>query len=180
VDEKTWQIVLSGIGGQGLILAGVMLAKAGVLEDKNALQTQTYGIQTRGGFSQAEVIISEGMIYFPKCDQPNLVLALSQAGYDRYRGKLSEQCIVLYDQDVVKAANRDKDIGYPFQAKAVELGNEKVINSLALGAVLRMCPAISTDTMAKVMADELPPKVVALNIRAMELGYAEFSKRFNE
>ena len=180
MEEKTWQIVLSGIGGQGLILAGVMLARAGVLEAKHALQTQTYGIQTRGGFSQAEVIISEGMIYFPKCDQPDLVLALSQAGYDRYRGKLSEQCIVLYDQDVVKTAKRAMDIGYPFQAKAVELGNEKVVNSLALGAILRLCPVVSTDTLAKVLAEELPPKAVALNIRAMEFGYAEFSKPLNE
>ncbi|GAB6174829.1 2-oxoacid:ferredoxin oxidoreductase subunit gamma [Paradesulfitobacterium aromaticivorans] len=173
MGAKQWQIVLGGTGGQGLILGGVSLAKAAVAEGKNAVQTQTYGIQTRGGYSQAEVVISEGTVYFPKCDNPDLVLALSQAAYDRYKNKISADCIVLYDSDAVTSKGRAQDLGYPFQAKAIDLGNEKVINSLALGAVLKLCPVVSKESMAKVLEGALPAKALNLNLRAMELGYSE-------
>lgn len=173
MGAEQWQIVLGGTGGQGLILGGVSLAKAAVAEGKNAVQTQTYGIQTRGGYSQAEVVISDGTVYFPKCDTPDLVLALSQAAYDRYKSKISADCIVLYDRDAVTGAGRAKDIGYPFQAKAIDLGNEKVINSLALGAVIKLCPVVSKESMAKVLEGALPAKALSLNLRALELGYSE-------
>ena len=173
MGAKQWQIVLGGTGGQGLILGGVSLANAAVAEGKNAVQTQTYGIQTRGGYSQAEVVISEGTVYFPKCDNPDLVLALSQAAYDRYQRKISDDCIVLYDSDAVASKGRAKDLGYPFQAKALDLGNEKVINSLALGAVVKLCPVVSKESMAKVLEGALPAKALNLNLRALELGYGE-------
>lgn len=174
--KKVWQLVLAGTGGQGLILAGVTLAKAAVLEQKNAVQTQSYGIQTRGGFSQAEVVIGDETIHFPKCDNPDLVLALSQDAYERYRHKVSDECIILYDEDVVQSDQRNKDIGYPFSAKAVDLGNEKVINSLALGGVLKLFPVVGKENLAKVLETELPAKALALNLQAFALGYAEIHR----
>ncbi|OLN32640.1 2-oxoacid:acceptor oxidoreductase family protein [Desulfosporosinus metallidurans] len=173
--EKTWQIVLAGTGGQGLVLGGVTLAKAAVLEGKNAVQTQTYGIQSRGGYSQSEVIISDEDIYFPKCDRPDLVLALSQQGYDRYRGIVSDECIILYDQDTVKNNNRLHDIGYPFSAKIMDLGNEKAINSLFLGSVLKLCPVVAKKSLAKVLENSLPAKILVVNLKALDLGYEEIS-----
>ncbi|HBW34790.1 2-oxoacid:acceptor oxidoreductase family protein [Desulfosporosinus sp. BICA1-9] len=170
---KTWQIVLAGTGGQGLILGGVTLAKTAVLEGKNAVQTQTYGIQSRGGYSQSEVIISGEDIYFPKCDQPDLVLALSQGGYDRYSNIVSNECLILYDQDVVKSSHRVHDVGYPFSAKAIDLGNPKTINSLFLGSVLKLCPVVSKESLTKVLEDSLPGKILAINLKALELGYKE-------
>lgn len=174
MTKKVSQLVLAGTGGQGLILAGVTLAKTAVLEQKNAVQTQSYGIQSRGGYSQAEVVIGTEQIYFPKCDNPDLVLALSQDAYNRYRSKVSDDCIILYDQDAVKSDNRSKDIGYPFSAKAIDLGNEKVINSLALGSILKLCPVVTKEKLAKVLETELPAKALALNVQALELGYNEF------
>lgn len=171
--DKQWQIVLGGTGGQGLIIAGVTLAKAAVMEGKNAVQTQTYGIQTRGGYSQAEVVISDGPIYFPKCDDPDLVLALSQAAYDRYKSKVSGQCIILYDADAVKSTGRRRDIAYPFTAKALKLGNERVINSLALGAILKCYPIVSKEMLAAELKNELPAGVLPLNLEAMEQGYGD-------
>lgn len=174
--KKTWQLVLAGTGGQGLILAGVTLAKTAVLEQKNGVQTQSYGIQTRGGYSQAEVVICDETIYFPKCDNPDLVLALSQDAYERYRHKVSNDCIILYDDDAVKSDKRTNDIGYPFSARAIDLGNEKVINSLALGGVLKLCPVVAKENLAKVLETEVPAKAVALNLQALEAGYEEIQK----
>ena len=170
---KTWQIVLAGAGGQGLILGGVTLAKAAVLEGKNAVQTQTYGIQSRGGYSQSEVVISDEDIFFPKCDRPDLVLALSQGGYDRYRNIVSDECIILYDKDVVKSSNRVHDLGYPFSAKAIDIGNAKAINSLFLGSVLKLCPVVSKESLVKVLEDSLPAKILTVNLKAVNLGYEE-------
>lgn len=175
MGEKIWQIVLAGTGGQGLIVGGVSLAKAAILEGKNAVQTQTYGIQSRGGYSHAEVIIHQGEIYFPKCDQPDLVLALSQAAYDRFKDKVSEECIILFDQDAVKSIGRKKDLGYPFAAKVIDLGNEKAINSLFLGSVARICPAVTKASLAKVLGDTLPVKALDLNLKALDLGYEEIA-----
>jgi len=170
---KTWQIVLAGTGGQGLILGGVTLAKTAVLEGKNAVQTQTYGIQSRGGYSQSEVVISDEEVLFPKCDRPDLVLALSQQGYDRYWGNVSDECIILYDQNVVKSKNRLHDIGYPFSIKIMDLGNQKAINSLFLGSVLKLCPVVAKESLAKVLENSLPAKILAVNIKALDLGYED-------
>lgn len=176
MTKKTWQVVLAGTGGQGLVLGGIMLAKVAVFEEKNVVQTQTYGIQNRGGYSHAEVLISEGTIYFPKCDNPDLVLALGQEGFERFRNKVSKNCIILYDQDLVTVDDRENFLGYPFKRKAIELGDEKVINSLALGAILKICPAVSKENMAKVLQVELPEKVFNLNLKAFELGFEEIDR----
>ncbi|HBV88742.1 MAG TPA: 2-oxoacid:ferredoxin oxidoreductase subunit gamma [Desulfosporosinus sp.] len=170
---KTWQIVLAGTGGQGLILGGVTLAKAAVLEGKNAVQTQTYGIQSRGGYSQSEVVISEEDVYFPKCDRPDLVLALSQQGYERYRTIVADECIILYDQDVVKNTKRSHDVGYPFSTRVMDIGNVKAINSLFLGSVLKLCPVVSIESLTKVLEDSLPAKILAINLKALNIGYEE-------
>ena len=174
---KTWQIVLAGTGGQGLIFAGVTLAKAAVLEKKNAVQTQSYGIQSRGGYSQAEIVISENPIYFPKCDKPDLVLALSQAAYDRYAGKVSKECVILYDEDCVKTLNRPGDLGFPFTAKALDLGSDKVINILALGGVIKLCPVAGKESIAQIIAGELAEKALALNLEALAIGFGAIGVR---
>lgn len=167
---KKWQVILAGTGGQGLVLAGVILAEAAILEEKQAVQTQTYGIQTRGGFSQAEVIIGKEPIYYPKCDAPDLVLALSQEAYDRYWKRVSQETIILYDQDQI-TAQREQDLGFPFEATAIDLGNERVINALALGAIIKKCPVVDKKSIASVFRERLPERIIPLNLEALDLGY---------
>lgn len=169
---KPWEIVLAGTGGQGLILAGVVLARAAVQEGKNVVQTQSYGNQSRGGYSAAEVLISEEEIYFPECDSPNLVLALSQVAYERYRAKVSENCLILIDKDSVQGGSRLNDVYFPFTAMAIELGNERVINSLALGALIKLCPVVAKESVLAELEKELPSNVIAINHKAFDKGYA--------
>ena len=78
------QIVLTGTGGQGLILAGIILAEAAVLDGKQAIQTQSYGPEARGGASRAEVIISDEAIDYPKVQKADTLLAMSQEAFDKY------------------------------------------------------------------------------------------------
>ena len=75
---KRWEIRLSGTGGQGLILAGIILAEAAIIDGFNAVQSQSYGPEARGGASKAEVIISDEEINYPKIGNAGILLAMSQ------------------------------------------------------------------------------------------------------
>jgi len=96
------EIRLSGTGGQGLILAGVILAEAAAIYDKkNAVQTQSYGPEARGGASKSEVIISDGEILYPKTTRLDYLLALNQESCDRYAKDLKEDGLLLVDKDCI-------------------------------------------------------------------------------
>ena len=89
------EIRLSGSGGQGLILAGIILAEAAIIDGKNAVQTQSYGPEARGGASKAEVIISTEKIDFPKVRECDIFLSLTQKSFDQYSKGLKKDGIMI-------------------------------------------------------------------------------------
>src|SRR5665647_501001 len=96
------QIVLTGTGGQGLILAGIILAEAAVLDGKQAIQTQSYGPEARGGASRAEVIISDEPIDYPKVQKADTLLAMSQEAFNKYGGSIGAEGILVVDTTFVR------------------------------------------------------------------------------
>ena len=105
---KRYEVRLSGEGGQGLILAGVILAEAAAIYDnKNAIQTQSYGPEARGGACKSEVIISEDEIDYPKATRIDLLLALTQEACDRYAGELKQEGILVADSFAVERIPKD-------------------------------------------------------------------------
>jgi len=90
---------LSGSGGQGLLLAGIVLAEAAIQDGKNAVQTQSYGPEARGGSSKAEVVISDGDIDYPKATAPDFLLALTTDAYRSY-GLSMKKGIIITDSTV--------------------------------------------------------------------------------
>jgi len=168
--KKKWQIVLAGEGGQGMIVAGVALAEAAaVFEGKNATQAQSYGIASRGGFSSAEVVINEGEIFYPKAEEPDFVLALTQDAYNRFYNWVSPECLIVYDSDRVTSKRGANDLGYPLSVTSVRLGSEKLINSLSLGLVLKHTRCVKPESLEKALAKQLPEKAMGANVKA--LGY---------
>ena len=102
---ERYEIRLSGAGGQGLILAGVILAEAAaIFDDRYAVQSQSYGPEARGGASKSEVIIGSEPISYPKATRPNLLLALNQESFDKYISDISPDGIVIVDSDFVRDA----------------------------------------------------------------------------
>ena len=91
------ELRLSGTGGQGLILAGIILAEAALLDGKLAIQSQSYGPEARGGSSKSEVIISEDAIHFPKVTKPDLLLAMSQEAANKYSHDLTKDSVMITD-----------------------------------------------------------------------------------
>jgi len=168
--KKTWQIVMAGDGGQGLIVGGRILAQAAILEGKNVLQTQSYGIAARGGYSEAQVIISDGEIYNPKCETPDLVLALTQTAYDRYCEQVDENCLIIYEEDAVTPRRGKNEVGYPFKDTCLDIGSLKVINSLFLGVILKNAPIVSKESMVNSIKEALPSKLHEINLKAFNVG----------
>ena len=127
----------------------------------NVVQTQSYGISARGGYSEAQVIISSGRIHHPQCDDPDLVLALTQEAYDRYKDKVREECLL----DAVSVSGT-KGIGFPFAETCLDIGDKRVINVLFLGIVLQNMPVVSQESLLQSIKESLPPKIHEINMKA--------------
>ncbi len=167
---KSWQVVLAGEGGQGLILAGRILSEAAIMDGNNVSLTSSYGIAARGGYSEAQVVISEQEIYYPKCASPDLVLALTQQAYDRYAEKVSDDCLIVYDSKDVSNTKGKNEVGFDFKEALLTLGNLKVINSLFLGVILKNRGIVSRESMVEALKKNMPPKIQDINLKAFNYG----------
>jgi 2-oxoglutarate ferredoxin oxidoreductase subunit gamma len=171
------QIVLSGVGGQGLVSMGEILGQAAtVFEGKKATLTAAYGSETRGTFTKSDVIISDEEIYYPNIEVPDIILCLAQVAYDRYVDKFTDDTLVFYDVDMVKKAEGAKGvhIGFPFREISIEMGNMNVANSIAMGAIIQKTGVLKKDSVLSAFAERFSgkQKVLELNVKALEKGIA--------
>jgi len=166
------EIRLSGSGGQGLILCGIILAEAAIMDGLNAVQSQSYGPEARGGASKAEVIISDADIHYPKVRKPDIFIALTQKAYDKYVDTIEEDGIIIIDRSV-KTSNAKGDSEYKLPildtAKDV-VGKAMVANIVALGAINSIAKLISDETLEKAVLNRVPPGTEELNRKALEEG----------
>lgn len=170
------EVILAGSGGQGLILGGVMLGEAAMLEGKNVVQTQTYGIATRGGFSKSEVIISDDEIIFQQVEKPNVILCLTQESMDLYKD--TPDALILYDSDLIEAQNGNQFHGHPFTKMAIDLGHSGTLNVIALGLISKLLGIVNLESLEAVINKRFGNKS-ALNLKALQLG-AELAEREKE
>lgn len=165
--KKTYELIFAGTGGQGLVTSGIMVAKAGILDGKNALQTQSYGVAQRGGFSSAEVIISEDEILFQEVLHPDIIIALNDSVISRYK---DVKVPVLYDSSMMQDCSSMGWIGMPFHAKSLELGSPKMANIIAIGALIGMVSVVSIESMEQIIRSRFKPAVAEMNIKAIHVG----------
>lgn len=172
--KDTIEIRLSGSGGQGLLLAGVILAEAAILDSKNAIQTQSYGPEARGGASKAEVIISTDEIDFPKVTVPNLVLALTQIASDKYSSTVSESGILIVDDKIVlpEGLKADTIVSLPIIKTATDdIGRAIVSNIIAIGIITELTKVVSKKSVESAILARVPKGTEDLNKKALEAGY---------
>ncbi len=171
-----FEIRLSGSGGQGVILAGVILAEAAALwDDKNAVQSQSYGPEARGGASRSEVIISEGEIDNPKAEEMDALLALTQEACEKYIGDLKSGGTVIVDADMVGPvpAGQYNVIRLPICSAASEqLGRAQVANIVSLGALVELTGAVSKEALVQAVVSRVPKGTEDINRKALEAGYS--------
>ncbi len=179
--KETWQVVLAGEGGQGLIVAGILLAEAAsIYEEKNATQTQSYGIATRGGFTKSEVVISPQEIIYPGVEEPDIVLALTPEAYEIYAETLAPEAFLIYDDGLVDAGAMKKSkarvYGFPFTSTARELGRVGVANLVALGAIATLTGVVGFESVEKSIRNRFSGSAAELNLKACHRG-AELAQR---
>lgn len=172
--NKSYEIRLSGSGGQGLILAGIILARAAVIDKHKVTQTQSYGPESRGGYSRADVIISDREIYFPEATNFNCLLALTQEACDKYLFDLRDTGILIIDTTFVKnlALAADNTYELPFTDIAQEhLGSSISTNVLSLSFLVKVTGIVSEKALETSLRESVKPAFVDLNIKAMKLGF---------
>lgn len=168
------EIRLSGSGGQGVILASIILADAAIEEGMNAIQTQSYGPEARGGASKAEVIISRDEIKFPKVSDCEILLSLTQKSYDKYVDSLNKDGILIADESV----NVNMDEPYKIYKLPIldtaqnKLGTHLVANIVSVGVIYALIgeDVISKPAMINSISNRVPPVTVDKNITAFEEG----------
>lgn len=173
--SNQFELRLSGAGGQGLLLAGIVLAEAAILDDKHAIQTQSYGPEARGGASKSEVIISDDLIHYPKVRIPDLFLALTQESADTYLKESESNGIIIMDEKVEINDNIKYEKLYSapiLKTASKKVGKSIVANIVALGMIVEATNIVSKESILKAVLRRVPKGTEELNKLALESGYA--------
>jgi 2-oxoglutarate ferredoxin oxidoreductase subunit gamma len=172
---ERYELRLSGEGGQGLVLAGKILAEAAAIyDDKNATQSQSYGPEARGGASKSEVIVADGAIDYPKAERLDLLLALTQEAFDKYHGDLRPGGWLVIDAEAVTRlpdVSKWKLVPVPFEKLARErVGKSIVANIVAIGVIVRLSRVVTEQAAEQAILARVPPGTEDLNRKAFQLG----------
>lgn len=170
-----YELRFSGAGGQGLITAGIIMAKAASIhEGKQAVQSQSYGPEARGGAAKSEVIISEEAIDYPKVTKCDALLAMTQQACDKYCSDIKNGGILLIDSDLVKTppSGNFRTFSIPILNIAkVDVGRVITANMVALGAMVAITGVISRDNAEKAVVSSMSEPFVELNRKAFNRGF---------
>lgn len=167
------EIRLSGSGGQGLILGGIILAEAALNDGKNAVQSQSYGPEARGGASKAEVIISDDEINYPKVRDCDILLSLTQIACDKYIETLKENGVLIIDDSVeVPQRNDIKVYCLPILRTAAEkVGKPMVANIVALAVINAITKVTTNESLQKAVLKRVPRGTEEVNVNALTEGF---------
>ena len=177
------EIRLSGSGGQGLITAGIILARAAIYEKYLVTQTQSYGPESRGGASRADVIISNTEFYYPEATQFNILLVLNQKSCDEYSDALIEKGILIADSGIVKNIPMlDASIyEVPFtDICQKELGTILPTNIMSLAYMVKVTGIVSDSSLKKAVKETVRKRFFELNSKAIKLGFTLADKHLKE
>jgi len=169
------EVKFAGFGGQGIILAGLICGKAAsIFDGKNAVLTESYGPEARGGACSAGVIIAGTKIYYPHISTPDTLTIMSQEAYKTFGESITENGILLVDEDMVRVGPVKKGVKMyrvPFTRLAEELKKKIVANIVMLGAFTALSNTVSVEAMKKSILATVPKGTEELNMNAFQKGY---------
>ena len=168
-----YEMRFAGSGGQGVILASVILAEAAVISGINAVQSQAYGPEARGGVSKAETILSKKYIWYSKVTRPSFLLALTQASLDKYSKELADHAVVMIDDSLTVPGWLDPSavISVPILSTAKEkVGKAFTANIVAVGAINEALSLFNQDSLLEGVHRHIPAGTEELNSKALEEG----------
>jgi len=175
------EVRIAGFGGQGVIMAGIIIGKAASLFDNiNAVQTQSYGPEARGGASRTEIVVSDEEIDYPKVQNPDILVAMSHEALIKYMGDLKDEGILIIDPDMIVeeeimdfvTEHKIKLYRAPATKTATDVvGLRIVANIVMIGAIVKVTEIVSVDAAKKAILDSVPKGTEDKNILAFDEGY---------
>ncbi|KAF2955557.1 2-oxoacid:acceptor oxidoreductase family protein [Marinitoga sp. 38H-ov] len=176
-------IRISGMGGQGNILMGIILAESLVKEGYWVVQSQHYGAQVRGGLSFCDVLYSDEVIDYPKAEVFDILYIMNDIAFSHLT-KVKNNGIVFYDSSYIKdlphivSRITKKIVSIPASKLAYELGNANIANMIGLGAIAKNCNIVKLDTLIETMKEKVNPRFHELDEKALRLGYEYTEKKY--
>lgn len=171
--SRITQIRFGGFGGQGIVLAGILLGHSGVIDGRWVSGANSYGAQARGSACKAEVVLSDRPVDFPHVLEADILVAMSQGAYDRFVEETKEGGLVIYDSQLV----RPGDFSLRHRAIAAtevairEMGNKQVANIVMLGALTALTGVVSRVSVKSAVSDHVPQRFRQINLRALKRGF---------
>jgi 2-oxoglutarate ferredoxin oxidoreductase subunit gamma len=173
--EDRYEVRLAGEGGQGMILAGVILAEAAAVYDGlNAVQTQSYGPEARGGASRSEVIIARGEIDYPKVMAADLLLCMSQEACDKFYPQVKEDGCIVVDSAHVRRLPSHRAIAVPITQIAEKVTGRQITASMvALGVISGLTGMVTRKALERAIVERVPAGTEEMNLKALAAGLEE-------
>ncbi len=169
-----YELRLAGSGGQGVVLAGIVLAEAGLMDGHFVVHSQNYGPEARGGNSVSEVIFSDDEIDYPRALGLDMLIALNQKACNENIGEMKDDGLVIVDSAPVKKVLWGRVLRVPIQREADHTFKDpRVINMLALGVLTPFCPWVSENSLTESITRRMPAKSLELQPEGVSRGYRE-------
>jgi 2-oxoglutarate ferredoxin oxidoreductase subunit gamma len=169
------RLLFSGSGGQGVITSAILLAEAATrYESLNAIQSQSYGAEARGGATRSDVIIWDQPIFFPKVNQPNILICLTQAAFDKYIFSIRPGGTLVTDSRFVRNPGvvDARKVELPFYDTVMEkIGKPVVLNICLLGGIVRLTELVRLDSVKSLIRERFRESFHDINVKALDLGY---------
>lgn len=173
------EIRISGFGGQGVALAGFILGKAlTIYSDFEAVMTQSYGPEARGGASSVNLVVSNEAIDYPFVQHPDILVALSQEGYSTFRASAKNEALIITEKDLVIPEDGDIPYCIPATHLAEELGRRVVTNIVMLGYFTAVSGLLPREAVEQAISNSVKPKTVQLNLQAFNVGFTHVIEKF--
>jgi len=175
-------LFIAGFGGQGVLLAGNLLSYAAIREGKNVSFFPSYGVEKRGGEAMCTVVIADGEVGSPVVGAPSVTILLNQTSLDKYGGRTKPGGTCIINTSLVSIDRFDRRdieiILLPMNDMAMELGDPRMVNMVAMGAYAAQTKAVGISSLTEALKDALPERnhgFIPANVRAIEAGAAKIS-----
>jgi 2-oxoglutarate ferredoxin oxidoreductase subunit gamma len=172
-----YDVVIAGFGGQGVLLAGNLLSYAALDEDKNVSYYPSYGVEKRGGSATCTIVIADGAVGSPVVGHPSVLVVLNQASLERFGAQVRSGGICIVNSSLVDSSTLNRSdlqlVSVPMNEIAMELGDPRMVNMVALGAYVALTGAVKIPSLAAALKEALPERnhrFIPANVRAIELG----------
>lgn len=171
------QVLIAGFGGQGILSTGMLLAHAGMLEDKQVAWIPSYGPEMRGGTANCGITLADEEISSPLVTEPTTLIVMNRPSLEKFENEVVPGGRILINSSLVDCDVKRQDVlvmKIPANEMAEEIGNPRVANNIILGALIRLTNVVTIDSVVESLKAVLPPRrhnMIPANREALERGY---------